>query len=572
MTGISRGATHLYRQGNTYYFRYAVPADLRETLGRRELLYSLETGYLKSARCKARILATKATEIFNAIRAGEHSAMSKEEIRDFLDFMFRRLLDESEQKHYGEAPHLSDIFTYQAGTTEQRLASSKQMLINRDYADFLLITYELLKCMGDEKYRKISIEDFRHLGHEVGKHLINFFEIQTKRAQGDYNFEKSIYPPKPIAAPVPQQAAPADRTDAQIPLSKVLDTYISEKVETKEWTERSAYDIRSTLVHLVDILGDIPMGGISFETMRTFKDTLRRMPPNRNKLKAYRGKTVQEILEMKPEKTISATTFNGIMSNVSGFFNWCETHGYLDRNYARNMTIKIKQQPHTFRDAFEQDELARLFNAKGYARDTFLQPFMFWLPVLGLYTGARMEELCQLYVDDVRLVRDLWVLDFNENPDKKGHPDKHLKTVHARRQTPLHPFIVKDLRFAEYCQHLKACGQDRVFPELVKVRDRYGHAASKWFKRYRLKAGVDSDKLDFHSFRHTLDNHLKQKLVRVEIINEVCGRAHDEIALDRYGKPYMAEILYEEAILKLDYGLDLSHLTKSKYVLGPWPK
>ncbi|MEG6550862.1 site-specific integrase [Desulfocurvibacter africanus] len=571
MTGISRGATHLYRQGNTYYFRYAVPADLRSTIGRRELRYSLETGYLKSARCKSRILATKATEIFNAIRSGAYSAMSKKEIRDFIDDIFRRLLDESEQKNYGGAPHLPDIFSYQAGTTEQILASYKQKLINKDYLDFLFTTYGLLRSMGDEKYVNIDIEDFKHLGHEVGKHLINFLEIQTKRAQGDYNYEKFIYPLKPTAAPVPQQAAPAG-TDAQIPLSKVLESYVSEKVDTKQWTERSAYDIRSTLAQLVEILGDIPIGNINFDTMRTFKETLRKMPPNRNKLKAYRGKSIQEILAMKPEKTLSTTTFNCIMSNISGFFNWCETHGYLDRNYAQKMTIKIKQQPHTFRDAFEQDELLKLFNTKSYIKDTFLQPYMFWLPVLGLFTGARLEELCQLYVDDVLLVRDLWVIDFNENPDKNGRPDKHLKSVHSIRQTPLHPFIVKDLRFVEYCQHMKARGHERLFPELTKIRDSYGKNAGKWFKRHRLKAGVISEKLDFHSFRHTLDNHLKQKLVPVEIINEVCGRAHGDIALDRYGKPYMAEILYEEAILKLDYGLDLSHLTKSKFALGPWPK
>ncbi|WP_420805603.1 DUF6538 domain-containing protein [Desulfocurvibacter africanus] len=39
MAGIARGSTHLFRQGNTYYFRYSVPVDLRPAIGRRELRY-----------------------------------------------------------------------------------------------------------------------------------------------------------------------------------------------------------------------------------------------------------------------------------------------------------------------------------------------------------------------------------------------------------------------------------------------------------------------------------------------------------------------------------------------------
>ncbi|MFO7598108.1 MAG: site-specific integrase [Desulfocurvibacter africanus] len=575
MTGISRGATHLYRQGNTFYFRYAVPVDLRGFFGRRELRYSLSTGYLKAARHKARALAVKTTEIFNAVRSGAYSAMSKEKFLYEIDLIFRKMLVDSERANYDESVDLPKDFLYEPGATQRRLAKLKQDLINKDYADILLRTYLLLPILKPLVDFKPGIPEFNETGHEIGKHLINYQEILIRRAQGDYNYEKLIYPPRPKGYPVAQQSSPAQQatgTDAQIPLSKVLESYVSEKVDTKQWTERSAYDIRSTLDQLVEIIGDIPMGKINFETMRTFKETLRKMPPNRNKQKAYRGKSIQEILAMKPEKTISTTTFNCIMSNISGFFNWCETHGYLDRNYAQKMTIKIKQQPHTFRDAFEQDELLKLFKTKSYIKDTFLQPYMFWLPVLGLFTGARLEELCQLYVEDVRQVRDLWVLDFNENPDKNGRKDKHLKSVHSIRQTPLHPFIVKELRFVEYCQHIKARGHERLFPELAKIRDSYGKNAGKWFKRHRLKAGVISEKLDFHSFRHTLDNHLKQKLVPVEIINEVCGRAHGDIALDRYGKPYMVEVLYEEAILKLDYGLDLSHLTKSKFALGHWPK
>lgn len=52
---------------------------------------------------------------------------------------------------------------------------------------------------------------------------------------------------------------------------------------------------------------------------------------------------------------------------------------------------------------------------------------------MSLYTGARLNELCQLRVSDVNKVGEIWCLDINE---KDG---KQLKNVSSTRQIPIHP-------------------------------------------------------------------------------------------------------------------------------------
>ena len=55
---IGRTPTYLFRKGNIYYFRIAIPIDVRQVFGRTEINYSLQTDDLYQARVKASILST----------------------------------------------------------------------------------------------------------------------------------------------------------------------------------------------------------------------------------------------------------------------------------------------------------------------------------------------------------------------------------------------------------------------------------------------------------------------------------------------------------------------------------
>lgn len=77
----------------------------------------------------------------------------------------------------------------------------------------------------------------------------------------------------------------------------------------------------------------------------------------------------------------------------------------------------------------------------------------------------------------------------------------------------------------------------------------------------------DTGKKDFHSFRHTVGDFLKQSGVEPSVISELLGHSVDSITLSRYGKRYSPRVLKKQAVDKLDYVIDLSHLKKSRFVV-----
>ena len=100
------------------------------------------------------------------------------------------------------------------------------------------------------------------------------------------------------------------------------------------------------------------------------------------------------------------------------------------------------------------------------------------------------------------------------------------------------------------------------------ANNKYSHHFGKAFNRYlRNKTNIKDPKKTFHSFRHNVTDHLFMSMVMETAIEELRGGAGKTEGSKRYFKGYHAETLYEECILKLDYGIDLSHLKKSRWVI-----
>ena len=177
-----------------------------------------------------------------------------------------------------------------------------------------------------------------------------------------------------------------------------------------------------------------------------------------------------------------------------------------------------------------------------------------------------LEEICQLRIEDVYQDEGVWIIDINEN-----NQENKLKNLPSCRGIPLHRILTKDLKFPQYVKFLEGKGERRVFPELRKgVDNRFSKDVSDWFARYRTRYKIVPDKKrgkkDFHSFRHTFINNLKQQGISFEMINEVSGHKNKGEGPSRYGKRYNMPLLQKKVISKLNYDFDFSHLKKSKFV------
>ena len=95
LTTRTRTATYLVRTPYSYCFRYAVPSDLQDIVGRRELRYSLRTGYLGQAKIKSRFLAVKVHNLFKELRERKASGMPVELTENQIKAIMAEWIQES---------------------------------------------------------------------------------------------------------------------------------------------------------------------------------------------------------------------------------------------------------------------------------------------------------------------------------------------------------------------------------------------------------------------------------------------------------------------------------------------
>ena len=131
-----------------------------------------------------------------------------------------------------------------------------------------------------------------------------------------------------------------------------------------------------------------------------------------------------------------------------------------------------------------------------------------WLPILALFTGARLEELAQLHHNDLDY-------DAHKTPFIKinDEGDKRIKTESSKRNVPVHPFLVSIGFLDLFRRDAKGSESRRIFPEL-KASGRlkkFGDMYSTHFTDYRRRTGTYEYLRDFHSFRRTFITMLRTK-------------------------------------------------------------
>ena len=180
--------------------------------------------------------------------------------------------------------------------------------------------------------------------------------------------------------------------------------------------------------------------------------------------------------------------------------------GYLEKNFLEDNSFKAgKNTGESFRP-FLPEELTSIFSHEIFSEKNIktkqneysgqIPYFKFWLPILGLYTGARENEIAQLRLEDFGF--------HGEIPYFKVTPSEETSTknISSIRPVPIHPDLIK-IGLMEYINWLKNCRQRFLFPELTGQRSK-GQVVSKWFTRFlKSNCGLINDvpytKIGFHS-------------------------------------------------------------------------
>ena len=91
-------------------------------------------------------------------------------------------------------------------------------------------------------------------------------------------------------------------------------------------------------------------------------------------------------------------------------------------------------------------------------------------------------------------------------------------------------------------------------------------------KRHLPSLGLKTDKKNFHSFRHTVSDHLKQKGIEPHFVNELLGHSNNDISSDRYGNGYNPSILLNKCVKKISYQTSHKRWIDFKSLTMDWKK
>jgi len=229
-------------------------------------------------------------------------------------------------------------------------------------------------------------------------------------------------------------------------------------------------------------------------------------------------------------------------------------HDLLPANPITGIKPDYRKSETNDRDSYTPDELQALFTSRIYTGPA--KATEFWLPLLGLFTGARLNELGQLAVSDVDVggpVPSITIDDRSDDPEVV----KRLKNKQSRRVVPIHPKLM-ELGLGEF---VRAAQGTPLFPELprqAKVGPECTAAFSKWFGRYLKEVGIKRPRLAAaHSLRHTFveacDNCGVNPKVTSALVGHSSGDAGAGSAMTRrYGGGTKLPMLRAE-ILKVQF-------------------
>lgn len=122
---------------------------------------------------------------------------------------------------------------------------------------------------------------------------------------------------------------------------------------------------------------------------------------------------------------------------------------------------------------------------------------LFWAPLIAMYAGLRLEEICQLRVRDFGREQGVVFLAVQNEIGSQLN-----KTINSLRRVPLHHALI-DIGLPNLVELRKQTGMSRLFPDVPRSQSKGTLSAimSKRFGYYIRSRGIKDVGLDFHALR-----------------------------------------------------------------------
>ncbi|GEM_PF-5484078 len=613
-----RSPSHLYRRNGIFYFRWTIPpachtrlgpcpADVRLSLGTHQRPVALQRAaamWLRALTLAERILAGAAplsyNEFLQALREplqvidvddmDAKPASEKLTLVSLLGTASLKEIQDAVGLLYGTGLPLTipvqcaaDVYLLEA-EDDQQTSTRLYARVPNFTAEVRLESEHVAEILSAQSHR-FQIKRFHWHPSQLpspaktGQQLIIPDEpVHCMLLDITTTHEAAKLLKKPVVSPL------LAATPAHVPTAKqaLFQTTLSEGLEewllaNPDWVPSTRDAATSAVRHLIQVVGDKNPATVTPRELTEFSALHQKLPFDYfSRSERYKGKTVQQVAveaEKLELKTFSKRTIANKAEWVNRFFSYLEEKAYVAKNVAGgNAPATDDLDDKEAKDPFSDEDIQKIFGPKGlellsrYIKRE-KKHIAIWGPLIGLFTGARAQEIALLTVENIVTLSDgtCAIAITNQNSNKAGAT--RLKTAASKRTVPIHPQLTELGFMSLVSSRKKQGGNALLFPEVERyaaVHKRHT-AMTKWFNATLLvETGVKTERKSFHSLRHTViqkffeDGRMAYKAHRFtghELFLPAGTKGSTQV--ETYGRHFKPEEL-SELLPLLDYGMDWS--------------
>jgi len=503
----------LRREADSFFFRRRVPAPLQARLGQTEIYRSLKTSVRRTARARAAHLFIATEKLFRMLEEEDvEFPLTDDDIRVAV----RRWLDTPPWKH-----RLKIVDEMSPGGLRVNHESLPNTLLKMSadegvsYGDNL--GQEANAALEHSEYFDVRSGDrLRRTAAALQDQLREYVDRRMETVFGQETITTATVQAVPAAAP-PEPAANMTKLSSYIKewQTDITAGYNHNKALGDETTDQYL----KTVQMFIALMGDLPVGKITFDTAAEFRELILQMPASHGKGATASPK--KELARAKADKTLPRVTMKTAKRHFSGMnsiWKWLvhKKHVPVTAQPFSDHSFPGTKAKKSARDDWSREDLQRLFTSREY-RDASESSALHWLPLISLHSGMRLEEICRL-----RPAIDILVKDGVTCFDVATRDGWDPKTEAGTRVIPVHSWLTQH-GFMNFVMQQRARGAEHLFsPELTLHKGKISSGFSREFSRLKIDLGVGS-KTAFHSFRHSFRTVLESTDLKESHIDAVMG-------------------------------------------------
>lgn len=505
----------LHRRGDTYYFRAKVPVDLIACYPGAEIKFSLRTRdrqvawqrvQIESLRLDREFDKRRKSAVQNTVPLAVVTSIDDEFIAKLKASFLRDSLDcdtDLRTSPFGEVD-----YELRQEHLEQQLAALRQANRTGDTSLIEGLLKVFLRSQGYEL--RLPDRDYRRLS-------LAFLQGYTKTIQSiALRDEGELVEPEVLAPSSSLLSRPTARPVlAQLTWGQLFEKWRNATVRRAKTSD----EFQRILKAFETFTKGIQPAEVGKRQVIDFRDHL--------------------LAEQQTSKTVDKK-----ISILRTIFRVAVHDEFLPSDPTAGVLVAMPKTAKKARAGFTLDELTTIFGAALFQRGAItgrkFGPAEFWLPLIGLYTGARIEEIAQLRVKEIRRHA---VLGCFFHITDEGE-DSAVKNESSRRRVPVHQKLL-DAGLLAYAESLPDQG-GYLFPTLTP--DKYQRRSSGFgkefgkFLRDELKI-LDRRKV-FHSFRHLFKHRCRELGISEDVHDALTGHTNASEARSYGNDEYPLEPLF----------------------------